>query len=682
MSESAVGTSRGGFRCTRKLTLAMSGGVIILVIALTVGLCVGLSGGSDGVKEDPPVFSIDNEANTFLLNGEAFRYVSGSFHYFRALPEAWRSRLRTMRAAGLNALDTYVEWSLHNPHDGVYNWEGIADVVKFLEIAQEEDFYIVLRPGPYICAERDNGGLPHWLFTKYPEIKVRTNDPNYIAEVGKWYAELMPRLQHLLIGNGGKIIMVQVENEYAAYYACDHDYLNWLRDETEKYVENKALLFTVDIPNERMHCGKIDNVFATTDFGIDRIHEIDNIWQLLRGVQPTGPLVNSEFYPGWLTHWQETNQRRDGQEVANALKTILSYNASVNLYMFFGGTNFGFTAGANYDLDGGIGYAADITSYDYDAVMDEAGGVTQKYELVKQVIGEVLPLPEIALSPAKRLAYGKVQLTPSLELLSTAGRAALSSSTPTTSTKPKSFEEIDQYSGLVLYETQLPSMDLDPALLQVQELRDRAHVFVDQQLVGTLSREARIYALPLSKGWGSTLQLLVENQGRINYDRANDTKGIFGDVTLQLHNGGALPLENWTTTGFALEEYAVKAWLQQRKTAESSEESTVPNQRLLRSGPIVYTGVFNVQEVGDTYLNLAGWGKGVAYVNGFNLGRYWPLGGPQITLYVPNEILKVGENSLVLLEYQRANKTLSGTELPAVQFDAVAQLDGESSEVQ
>ncbi|XP_064554133.1 beta-galactosidase [Drosophila montana] len=680
---SVNGGPRGGkLRCTRKRTLAMIGGVLILIIALTVGLCVGLSGDRSGVSEDVPVFSIDHQANTFILNGQPFRYVSGSFHYFRALPDAWRNRLRTMRAAGLNALDTYVEWSLHNPHDGEYNWEGIADVVKFLEIAQEEDFYIILRPGPYICAERDNGGLPHWLFTKYPDIKVRTNDPNYTAEVGKWYEQLMPRLKHLFIGNGGKIIMVQVENEYGAFNACDHDYLNWLRDETDKYVENKALMFTVDIPNERMHCGKIDNVFATTDFGIDRVYEIDNIWKLLRGVQPTGPLVNSEFYPGWLTHWQETNQRRDGQEVASALKTILSYNASVNLYMFFGGTNFGFTAGANYDLDGSFGYTADITSYDYDAVMDEAGGVTQKYELVKQVIGEVLELPDINLNPAKRLAYGKVELTPALELLSAEGRAALSKGTPVTSDKPKSFEELDQYSGLLLYETTLPSFDLDPTLLQVNDLRDRAHVFVDQQLVGTLSREARIYSLPLSKGWGSTLQLLVENQGRVNYDRANDTKGIFGQVTLQLHNGGALPLDNWTTTGYPLEAYTVEAWRQKQTEMNAALEPTIAQQRLLRSGPILYTGSFQVSEVGDTYLNVAGWGKGVAYVNGFNLGRYWPLAGPQITLYVPNELLKVGQNSLVLLEYQRCNKTVNGAELPAVQFDAVAQLDGESSEAQ
>ncbi|EDW76337.1 uncharacterized protein Dwil_GK15404 [Drosophila willistoni] len=669
----------GGCRCTRKLTLAMSGCVIILVIALTVGLCVGLGGDDEVKREDTPKFTIDHEANTFLLDGEPFQYVSGSFHYFRALPDAWRSRLQTMRASGLNALDTYIEWSLHNPHDGVYNWEGIADVVKFLEMAQEEGFYIVLRPGPYICAERDNGGLPHWLFTKYPNIKVRTNDSNYLAEVEKWYDILMPRIQHLFIGNGGKIIMVQVENEYGAFDACDHDYLNWLRDETEKHVSGNALLFTVDIPNERMSCGKIENVFATTDFGIDRIHEIDEIWKMLRNLQPTGPLVNSEFYPGWLTHWQEENQRRDGQVVADALKTILSYNASVNLYMFFGGTNFGFTAGANWNLDGGIGYAADVTSYDYDAVMDEAGGVTSKYELVKKAIGELWTLPEITLTPAKRLSYGKVELTPSLQLLSSEGRAALSKGVPVESEKPKTFEELDQYSGLVLYETTLPDMDLDPALLKVEQINDRAQVFVDQELVGTLSREANIYALPLSKGWGSTLQLLVENQGRVNYDLLNDTKGIFGDVSLQLHNGGYLTLENWKSTSFPLEEAAVASWLKQRTNKEL--DSLITRQRILRNGPILYSGTVKVDEIGDTYLNMAGWGKGVAYVNGFNLGRYWPVAGPQVTLYVPNELLKVGDNSIAILEYQRANKTTSGTDLPAVQFDAVAQLDGQSGDV-
>uniref|UniRef100_A0A1A9W869 Glycoside hydrolase 35 catalytic domain-containing protein n=1 Tax=Glossina brevipalpis TaxID=37001 RepID=A0A1A9W869_9MUSC len=356
----------------------MAGFMAIVVITLVVNL---------SKAEELPQrrqFTIDNETNSFLMNGEPFRYVSGSFHYFRALPEVWRKRLRTMRAGGLNAVDTYIEWSLHNPQDGVYEWSGIADIEKFVQLAEEEGFYVILRPGPYICAERDNGGIPYWLFTKYPNIRLRTSDSDYIHEVSVWYNELMPRLQRYLYGNGGPIIMVQIENEYGVFHACDRDYLNWLRDETQKYVGDKALLFTTDVPDLNIKCGKIDGVFATTDFGIDQVDRIEDIWRTLRSVQPNGPLVNSEFYPGWLTHWQESNQRRDANAVANALRTILTYNASVNIYMFFGGTNFGFTAGAN---DWGFGrYSADITSYDYDAVMDEAGGITKKFFLLRDVI--------------------------------------------------------------------------------------------------------------------------------------------------------------------------------------------------------------------------------------------------------------------------------------------------------
>lgn len=313
--------------------------------------------------------------------------------------------------------------------------------------------------------------------------------------------------------------------------------------------------------------------------------------------------------------------------------------------------------------------------------MDEAGGVTTKYDLVKAAIGEVLTLPDITLTPAKRLAYGKVEVTPSLSLLSAEGRAALSKGEPVESTKPKTFEELDLYSGLVLYETELPDMDLDPALLKIGQINDRAHVFVDMELVGTLSREAEIYSLPLSKGWGSTLQLLVENQGRVNFFISNDTKGIFGEVSLQLHNGGYLPLENWRSTAFPLDDVSIKRWQAAQSDQQTRLESFLARQRILRNGPILYTGTLQVEEVGDTYLNMAGWGKGVAYVNGLNLGRYWPVAGPQITLYVPNEILQVGSNSLVILEYQRANKTATGEDLPAVQFDAVAMLDGESGDV-
>jgi beta-galactosidase len=246
-----------------------------------------------------------------------------------------------------------------------------------------------LRPGPYICAEIDNGGLPYWLATKYPNIKVRTNDADYLREVETWYNELMPLFEKHWYGNGGKIIMVQVENEYGAYKICDEEYKIFLRDLTEKFTRDKALLFTTDRPiDNELRCGLIENVFATVDFGIANETEVDFNFDKLREVQGSGPLVNSEFYTGWLTHWQEKNARRGGNELADTLRLMLQKGANVNFYMFFGGTNFGFWAGAN---DWGIGrYMADITSYDYDAPLTEPGDLAPKYYVLRSVIGEVI----------------------------------------------------------------------------------------------------------------------------------------------------------------------------------------------------------------------------------------------------------------------------------------------------
>lgn len=298
---------------------------------------------------------------------------------------------------------SYIQWSLHNPKDGEYDWTGIADIEEFVRLATEEGLYIILRPGPYICAEIDNGGLPYWLETKYPGIQVRTDDQDFFNEVEKWYAELMPKFNDHLYGNGGNIIMVQVENEYGAMNTCNLNYKNFLRDETLKYTGENALLFTTDRPiDDELSCGFIEGVFATTDFGIATQDEVEYNFGRLREVQPTGPLVNSEFYTGWLTHWQEPNARRSAYELAITLRTMLDepYNASVNFYMFFGGTNFGFWAGAN---DWGIGqYMADITSYDYDAPLDETGEATSKYYILMNVIGEGC---ELLLKPFKPLTF-------------------------------------------------------------------------------------------------------------------------------------------------------------------------------------------------------------------------------------------------------------------------------------
>ncbi|KAJ6640309.1 Beta-galactosidase [Pseudolycoriella hygida] len=596
-------------------------------------------------------FRIDFTNNQFLMDDQPFRYVGGEFHYFRALPQTWSKKLRTMRAAGLNVVSTYVEWSLHNPSDNHYVWDGIADIVKFITLAEAEDLFVILRPGPYICAERDMGGFPYWLLHKYPRVQLRKYDSDYLKEVRKWYEQLMPKMEPFLYENGGPIIMVQVENEYGSF-DCDPNYKNWIREETEKYVQGKALLFTNDGPDQ-VRCGKIDGVFATLDFGTSS--RIDTYWDKLRKMQPNGPLVNSEYYPGWLTHWQEKMQRVDTKPIVASLRQMLNSNASVNFYMFFGGTNFGFTAGAN---DGGPGsYNVDVTSYDYDAPMDEAGDPTPKYYALRDVIGEYLHLPNIPVPQKEpKMSLGAVRLQPASILTSNTSRRHMGT-TPVHSRSPMTFEALNQYSGLILYEANLPIFNRDPSTLKIDKIRDRAYIY---NFIGILSRENKINEIPINSNAGDRLQIFVENQGRINYNIPNDFKGIIGEVRIN-----EVPIHDWTITGFPMEKYAD---IENVIRYSDSEKVDIAYHSYLRHGPTIFHGEFDITDsaICDTYLDPTGWGKGIAFVNGFNLGRYWPVIGPQITLYLPKELLLFGTNKIVLIELQKApdNGTVVLTDTP------------------
>ncbi|KAH8280149.1 hypothetical protein KR018_011268 [Drosophila ironensis] len=594
-------------------------------------------------------FTVDYNNDIFLKDGKPFRFIAGSFHYFRAHPATWQRHLRTMRAAGLNAVTTYVEWSLHNPTDGVYNWKDMADLERFISLAVAEDLLVILRPGPYICAERDMGGFPFWLLQKYPGIQLRTSDVNYLSEVRIWYSQLFKVVTPYLYGNGGPIIMVQVENEYGSYFACDSNYRVWLRDETQSHVKGNAVLFTNDGPSV-LRCGKIPNVLATMDFGATS--DLKPIWAQLRRFQPKGPLVNAEYYPGWLTHWTEPMANVSTESITGTFVDMLDSGASVNFYMFFGGTNFGFTAGAN---DNGPGlYLADITSYDYDAPMTEAGDPTAKYQALRRIIGRYLPLPNVPVpGPVPKRTYGTVRLTSCCTLLSQEARQRLSSGF-VKSSKPLSFEALGQYSGLVLYETRLPSFKRDPSILNVGGLADRAYVYVDGEYVGLLARETPIFELPVSASAGRNLQILVENQGRLNYGRQiNDFKGILRDVRLDKQ-----VLTNWNITKFPLENYDHLEQLitQSNEAARLGFQELKKLHTMLRTGPAIYHGELGIQkteDIADTYLDMSGWGKGIVFINGNNLGRYWPLVGPQITLYIPAPLLKVGSNRIVVVEYQQ-----------------------------
>lgn len=346
--------------------------------------------------------------------------------------------------------------------------------------------------------------------------------------------------------------------------------------------------------------------------------------------------------------------------------------ANVNFYMFFGGTNFGFSAGAN--AQGSGNYAAHITSYDYDAPMDEAGDPTPKYMKIREAVGQFLELPSIPVpEKAPKMSLPDIQLKPIDLLLSDSGRRNLVTKT-VTSDHPQSFEQLDQFSGLVIYEAELPVFQIDPVLLTVNGLADRAIVLVNQTFIGVLSRQNNINSLPINDGFGKTLQIIVENQGRINFAIANDQKGILGSVVVQEADDSKYEIKGWESSSVPLESEQIMKLVEERK----DEVVEVNKRGLLLEGPTIYYGEFVISdgdEIYDTYLDPTGWGKGVVFVNGFNLGRYWPNVGPQITLYVPKELLQKGTNKITIVEYQNAPSN------GRIRFTSTPQLDGGNSYV-
>lgn len=393
--------------------------------------------------------------------------------------------------------------------------------------------------------------------------------------------------------------------------------------------------------------------------------QIEGIIQLVRKYQPTGPIVNSEFYPGWLTYWQGENERRDGEVIARVLKKQLELGISVNFYVFFGGTNFGFNTGA---VDKGAGtFLAGITSYDYDAPMDEAGDATEKLLKIREVITSHFPQTNPPEVPAKKPKMGNVAVNVRAigNLLSSKSKELLSSKT-VCSEKPISFELFGQFSGFLLYEASLPPFQIDPVQLTVNGLADRALVYVDDLFLGMLSRQNEIYSLPINSGMGSTLRILVENQGRSNYEKLDDVKGILGAVTVSTYEAEVVQeVTGWSVTGFPLtNQEQMKSFV----AAVKDEPAISFNKEgLLRNGPLfLYGELVIASDPQDTYLDTSGWGKGSLFVNGFNLGRYWPVAGPQMTLFVPKEVLRKGTNEILLLELQHAESTIRFLDHPVL----------------
>ncbi|XP_057609133.1 beta-galactosidase-1-like protein [Chionomys nivalis] len=588
-------------------------------------------------------FVVDREHDRFLLDGVPFRYVSGSLHYFRVPRVLWADRLLKMRLSGLNAVQFYVPWNYHEPEPGVYNFNGSRDLVAFLNEAARANLLVILRPGPYICAEWEMGGLPSWLLRK-PNIRLRTSDPAFLAAVDSWFNVLLPKIYPFLYHNGGNIISVQVENEYGSYRACDFKYMRHLAGLFRALLGDKILLFTTDGP-QGLKCGSLQGLYTTIDFG--PADNITKIFSLLRSYEPHGPLVNSEYYTGWLDYWGQNHSTRSSLDIAQGLEKILQLGASVNMYMFHGGTNFGYWNGA--DEKGR--FLPITTSYDYDAPISEAGDLTPKFFALRNVISKFQEIPLGPLPPpSPKMKLGPLTMNLDGNLLSFLD--FLCPHGPIRSVLPLTFEAVKQDHGFMLYRTYLTFTVFEPTPFWVPNngVHDRAYVMVDGVFKGVLERNLK-QELYLTGKVGAKLDILLENMGRLSFgSNHSDFKGLLETPLL-----GQTLLTEWTMFPLKIDKL-IRWWfpLQLMKRAQPQVFSV----------PAFYSTTFSVLgKLGDTFLHLSGWTKGQVWINGFNLGRYWTKRGPQQTLYVPRHLLlNRSINKVTLLELENMPRE------PQIQF--------------
>ncbi|MEU1467762.1 beta-galactosidase family protein [Streptomyces sp. NPDC005761] len=567
----------------------------------------------------------------FRIDGKPVRLLSGALHYFRVHEAQWDHRLSMLRAMGLNCVETYVPWNLHEPRPGEFR--DVGALGRFLDAARRAGLWAIVRPGPYICAEWENGGLPAWVTGRFGR-RVRTRDAGYLGAVERWFAELLPQVAERQADRGGPVVMVQAENEYGSY-GTDEVYLRRV-SEMLVALGVSVPLFTSDGPEDHMLTGgSVPGLLATANFGSGA----REAFRVLRRHQPGGPLMCMEFWCGWFEHWGAPPVLRDPAQAADALREILECGASVNIYMAHGGTNFAGWAGAN--RSGPLQDQAllpTVTSYDYDAPVDEYGRATEKFRLFREVLAPYAdgPLPPLPPEPAG-LAPVRAALTQWAPLSDV--MEALGDEETAESGVPPTFEELGVDRGLVRYRVAVPG-PRGPYALGVSGLRDRAVVYVDGARRGVLSEEDCTLAEPV--GGPAEVELWVESLGRVNYGpRLGEPKGITGGVLHErqfLHGVRARALRLDAFDGPAALEGV----------------SFLPVDG--SGGAGLYRGTFEAADVsgtGHAGLELPGWTRGFVWVNGFCLGRYWSA-GPQRTLYVPGPVLRDGRNEVWVLEVEGA----------------------------
>ncbi len=566
----------------------------------------------------------------FMLNGEPFVVKAAEIHYPRIPQQYWEHRIKMCKALGMNTICIYIFWNIHEQQEGVFDWSGNNNVAEFCRLAQKNGMYVIVRPGPYVCAEWEMGGLPWWLLKK-KDIKLREQDPYFMERVKIFETEVGKQLAGLTIQNGGPIIMVQVENEYGSY-GKNKPYVSEIRDCLRSVGFDKVALFQCDWSSNFTDNG-LDDLVWTMNFGTGA--NIDDQFRKLKSLRPDAPLMCSEFWSGWFDKWGGKHETRSSKDMVAGMKEMLDKNISFSLYMTHGGTSFGHWAGANSP-----GFAPDVTSYDYDAPINEYGQATPKYtelrEMLQQYSKTKLPAVPKAIATTTVPAFRFTEYAPVFDNLPE----------PIVTEKVKTMEEFNQGWGSILYRTTLPELK-KPAKLHIAGGHDYLQIYVDGKYIGNLDRRNgdKDLVLPSCRK-GAQLDILVEAMGRINFGRAiKDFKGIEGTVDLTIDiddNDYTAQLKNWKNYLFP-DTYEFM-----KKQAYKPLTDVKP----LKNGdrvPGYYKAQFTVNKIGDTFLNFETFGKGLVYVNGHGLGRIWEI-GPQQTLFCPGCWLKKGKNEIIVLD--------------------------------
>ncbi len=586
-------------------------------------------------RESSPgaVHTFTVQGKQFLFDGKPYQIISGEMHYTRVPREYWTDRFRKARAMGLNTITTYVFWNAHEKKPGVYDFTGQNDIAEYIREAQSNGLNVILRPGPYVCAEWELGGYPSWLL-KDRSLILRSNDPKYNTAVKKWFARLAQEVTPLLLKNGGPIIAVQVENEYGAF-GDDKDYLEDVKNQLIAAGLGDSLLFTSNQPND-LAKGSLPELPTVINFGTG---DAKQSFAKLDQLRPDGPRMTGEYWAGWFDKWGEPHHETDGQGEAAEFRWMLEQGYSVSLYMFHGGSSFGWMNGA--DSHTTHDYHPDTTSYDYNAPLDESGEPRYKFDLFRKAIVGVThlsPPPPPASAPHATFPISPRMLTSSLWR---------NLPSPVESKTLLTFEDLDQDFGYVLYRTELDRGD--GGMLVIDGLHDYAQVYIDQQLIGTLDRrngEDGHGSLELPRQTrSSTLDILVENTGRVNYSKAilAERAGLTGDLTVD-----GKRFKNWRIYPLPMDDFS---------HVHFADQTCV--------GPCFFQAIMTVNKPADTYLDTRGLHKGQIWVGNHNLGRFWTAAGPQFTLYTPGPWLTSGTTTLTFFDLMGdASDHISAVSLP------------------